>query len=63
MNIGFVMTLQVNQLFFFYNKVEVSMLFLQNIKINKEENGAEETGQKKQKKRKKSVGNGKLKHT
>ena len=40
------------------------MLFLQNIKINKEENGAEETGQKKQKKkRKKSVGNGKLKHT
>ena len=58
------MTLQVNQLFFFYKKVEVSMLFLQNIKINKEENGAEETGHNKQKKkRKKSVGNGKLKHT
>ena len=61
MNIGFVMTLQVNQLFFFYNKVEVSMLFLQNIKINKEENGAEETGQKKQKKKKKKCGKWKIK--
>jgi hypothetical protein len=56
MNIGFVMTLQVNQLFFFFQqKHQVSTLFLQNIKIlKKEDNGG--TGSKK-------VGNKKLTHT